>query len=66
MSNIIIRKPDSFGKTRSEHEINLRKEWGPTMSNEQLDKVKYLEKKAKERTGSSKNFFRGQTIDRVR
>jgi len=32
MANIIIKKPDSMGKTRSEHEENLRKEWGSTMT----------------------------------
>ena len=34
-----------IGKTRSEQEKNLRKEWGSTLSDEQLDKCKYLEKK---------------------
>lgn len=57
---------DLFGKTRSEQEKNMRKEWGSTMSDEQLDKLKYLEKKIKEKTGSSKNFIAGQDIDRVR
>lgn len=65
--NIIIRsKHSNIGKTRSEHERNLRKEWGATMSDEQLDKLKYLERKMKERTGSAKNFIPGQDIDKIR
>jgi len=55
-----------MGKTRSEQEENIRKEWGPTMTDEQLDKVKYLERKKKEQDGSDKNFFRGQDIDEVK
>lgn len=66
MANIIIPKPDSFGKTRSEHEENMRKEWGHTMTDGQLDKLKYVERKLKERTGSDKNFIRGQDIDKVK
>lgn len=65
--NIIIRKPDSFGKTRSEHEKNLRKEWGTkTMTDSQLDKLKYLEKKWKNASGSKKNFIGCNMIDKVR
>lgn len=66
MANIIIKKHDGFGKTRSEQEENMRKEWGQTMTDEQLDKLKYAERKIKEKTGSSKNFIRGQDIDRVK
>ena len=67
MANIIIKnKMDGLGKTRSEHEENLRKEWGHTMTDEQLDKLKYLERKIKEETGQTKNFIRGQDIDEVK
>jgi hypothetical protein len=67
MANIIIRgKTDNYGRTRSEHERNLRKEWGKTMSDEQLDKCKYLERKVKNSTGSSRNFIPSQDIDRVK
>jgi hypothetical protein len=66
MANIIIKKNDGLGKTRSEHEENLRKEWGSTMSDSQLDKLKYLERKIKDKTGSAKNFIRGQDIDKVK
>ncbi len=67
MANIIIRgKPGSFGKTRAEHEKNLRKEWGPTMTDGQLDKLKFMEKKMKDRSGSKQNFARGHDIDAVK
>ena len=63
---IIIRgKHDHFGKTRSEQEENMRKEWGSTLTDEQLDKCKFLEKKIKDKTGQKKNFIRGQDIDGV-
>lgn len=69
MTHIIIKGKDKhqkFGTTRSEQEENMRKEWGCTMSDEQLDKCKYLEKKIKDKTGLAKNFIRGQDIDEVR
>ena len=65
---IIIRgknEQHKLGKTRSEQETNLRKEWGFTMSDEQLDKCKWLEKKKKEVDGSTKNFIPGHHIDEV-
>lgn len=67
MANIITgSKHDKFGKTRSEHEENMRKEWGSTMTDEQLDKCKYLERKLKEHSGSVKNFVRANEIDRIK
>jgi hypothetical protein len=66
---IIIRGKDEhqkLGRTRSEQEANLRKEWGSTMSDEQLDKCKWLEKKKKEFDGSGKNFIPGHQIDVVK
>jgi len=67
MANIIIKGGhDKFGKTRSEHEENMRKEWGQTMTDEQLDKLKFLEKRIKEDTGSKKNFITGIDIDKVK
>lgn len=66
MANVIIPRGDKLGKTRSEQEKNLRKEWAYTMNDEQLDKLKYLERKIKDRTGLKRNFIRGQDIDNVR
>ena len=66
MANIIIKKHDGFGKTRSEHEENLRKEWGSTMTDEQLDKLKFVEKKIKDKSGQTKNFIRLIDVDEVK
>lgn len=66
MANIIIRRPGNYGKTRSEQEKNMRKEWGSTMTDEQLDKLKYIEKKIKENTGQKKSFIPGQDIDKIK
>jgi len=65
MANIIIKKPGNFGKTRSEQEENLRKGWGATITDEQLDKMKFLEKKAKEQLGSTHNFLTAVDADKV-
>ncbi len=35
----------NFGKTRAEHERNLRSEGYQTMSDETLDKMKFMEKR---------------------
>ena len=63
---IIKGKHDHFGKTRSEQEENMRKEWGHTMTDEQLDKLKFGERKVKEKTGQKKNFITGIEIDKIR
>lgn len=57
------RERHKLGKTRSEQEENLRKEWGSTMTDEQLDKCKFLERKRKDHDGSTKNFIPGHHID---
>jgi hypothetical protein len=56
MANIIIKGKSNLGRTRSEQEQNLRKEWGSTITDEQLDKIKHLEKKGKDKFGSNPNF----------
>jgi hypothetical protein len=66
MEIIIKGKHDHFGKTRSEQETNMRKEWGQTMSDEQLDKLKFLERKAKDKTGTRKNFTKLNYVDEVK
>ena len=66
MDIIIKGKHDHFGKTRSEQEENMRKEWGSTMTDEQLDKLKYVERKKKEKTGQSKNFIGLIDVDKVK
>jgi len=66
MANIIIKGRTSYGKTRSEQESNLRKEWGQTITDSQLDKLKFIEGKEKKRTGSKKNFITGIDIDKCK
>jgi len=65
---IIIRNSNKqlYGKTRSEQEKNMRKEWGATMSDEQLDKLKYAEKKKKDFDGSKQNFIGLNVVDEVK
>jgi hypothetical protein len=57
---------DKFGKTRSEQEENLRKEWGGSMNDEQLDKLKFLERKNKEKFGVKKGFIGLEDVDEVK
>ena len=59
---IIKNKPYRFGKRRSEQERNLRKEGMATMTEEQLDKCKYLEKKV----GLDRSFFDKSEIDKIK
>ena len=67
MVDIIIKnKIDGFGKTRSVQEENIRRDGGRTMTDEELDKLKYLERKHKEKTGSNKNFITGIDINKVK
>ena len=57
MSNIIIKGQTKFGKTRSEQEDNLRKEGMRSISDEQLDRMKFIEKRAKDTVGSKPDFI---------
>lgn len=57
MANIIIKRHDRYGRTRSEQEENLRKDGMRSLSDAQLDRLKYEERKLKEATGSTKNFL---------
>jgi len=62
---IIIKGKVSMGKTRSEQETNIRKEWGSTMNDGQLDKTKFLEKKAKQQLGMKQSFIKLTEVDKV-
>jgi len=57
---IIIKGRAKFGRTRSEQEQNLRREGMSSLSDEQLDKCKFLEKKFKDQTGAKESQI-GQT-----
>lgn len=52
----IIKGKSRFGRTRSEQEMNLRREGMRSLSDEQLDKCRYLEKHAAEQLGSKDNY----------
>jgi len=58
---IIIKGNAKFGKTRSEQEQNLRREGMRSLSDEQLDRVKFLEKRLRNETGSKENLI-GQHV----
>jgi hypothetical protein len=59
---IIIKGKSKFGRTRSEQESNLRKEGMSSLSDEQLDHMKFVEKKLKDNTGSTDNFVRQDMV----
>ena len=65
--DIIIKKGNPKGRTRSTIEGELIKEgWGKTMTPEQGDKCKFLEREVKERYGADKSMFKQHHIDKVR
>jgi len=45
MTYFIIPRRNRYGRTRSEQESNLRKDGFAAMSDENLDRLKYLERK---------------------
>ena len=64
---IIIRdSTKKMGRTRSQQEEQLRKEWGPTLTDAQLDKLKHIERKVEETTGSKDNYINAGLIDKVK
>ena len=67
MVEIIIGWKQKHGKTRSEIEKNMRKEgWGSSLTEAQIDKCAYLERKAKEKHGLTESNMRTKYIDRVK
>ena len=67
MVEIIIKWKPKSGKCRSEVEKNLIKEgWGGSLTEGQIDKCAYLERKAKERYGLKESTMRTKNIDKVR
>jgi hypothetical protein len=57
-------KTSVFGRTRSEQEKNLRSEGYNSLTDEQLDKSGYIEKKLRDITGSKNNFLSQADIDK--
>ncbi len=68
MPHIIIKwKEPKWKKSRSEIEKTLRKEgWGTSLSDEQIDKCSYLERKVKDKHGLDKTHIKSTIIDRVK
>lgn len=69
MVEMIIKWNKTHGKKRSEIETNLRKEgWGSSITEEQIDRCKFIEKKIKETYGTDdgKTFVRTTMIDSLK
>ena len=65
--DIIIKKGDPKGRTRSSIEEKLVKEgWGHTMTGGQNDKCKFLEREVKEKYGADKSMFKQHHIAKVK
>lgn len=67
MAHIIIKdRKNRFGRTRSEQEGNLRKEgWGGSLSEEDLDKAKFIEKHLEEEYGMKKSHIKQKHLTRM-
>jgi len=59
---IIIKGKNTYGKTRSEQEGNLRKDGYKGMSDANLDKCKRVEKSL----GIKKGFLRQSDLEKIR
>ena len=67
MVDIIIKKISPKGKTRSQVERTLIKEWGSSaLTEEKIDKSEFLEKAAKEQLGMDNVFIKQDEIDKVK
>jgi len=67
MVDIIIRKGKPKGRTRSQTERRLTKEWGSSgLTEEKIDKAEFLEKTAKEQLGMDDIFIQQSEIDKVK
>ena len=65
--DFIIKWKSGLRGSRSEIDKALRKEgWGGTMTEEQADKSKYLEKKMKDATGQASTCPPAALINRVK
>ena len=67
MVDIIIKDVKPKGQTRSGIEKELRKEgWGSSITEEQIDKCAFLERKAKKVLGGDSGQIRTTSIDKVK
>jgi len=64
---IIIRKGNPTGRTRSSINERMQGEWGTsTLTPEQNDKCKYLERAIKDKYGVNKSMIKQSHIDSVK
>ena len=64
--DIIIRKGKPKGRVRSDVEEKLGREgWGTGLTEEQIDKCKFLEREVKDKYGADKSFFKQHHVDKV-
>ena len=65
MDIIIKRGNPSGGRSKTEEKL-VKEGWGGTMTEEQTDKCKYLERLAKEETGADKSMFKQHHVAKVK
>lgn len=67
MVDIIVKKSVPTGQTRSKVEKELRKcGWGSSLTEEQIDKCEFLERKAKEKLGGDTGMLKTVNINKVK
>lgn len=67
MVDIIIKKAEPKGRTRSSVESELREAgWGQSMTDEEQDKSKFLEREVKEKYGADTSHFKKHHIEHVK
>ncbi len=63
---IIVKNTKPTGRTRSSINEQMQDSWGQsTLTPEQNDKCKFLERKVKEKYGANKSMFTQDHIDKV-
>lgn len=60
---VIIKGKNKYGRKRSEIEENLRKDGLVSLSDEQFDRCKHLEKEIKKQAGTDESFLNQKQID---
>ena len=67
MVEVIIKWKPTHGKSRSEIEKNMRKAgFGSSLTDEEIDKCEYLERKAREKHGLIESTMRTTNINKVK
>lgn len=63
MLHVIIKGKNKYGRKRSEIEENLRKDGLVSLTDEQLDRCKHLEREVERQSGSKESFVNQRQID---